>query len=93
LPSIFSIRASSPTDCTNVSVPWDETKNTADKILHHIIALEIHHIGQLSIWSRELELQPASANFVGRELKSLHSYWSNGCDSGTRLSLYAKDVG
>ena len=57
-----------------VFVPWDETKYTANEIIHHIIAHEIHHIGQLSVWSRELELQPASSSFVGRELKSVHSY-------------------
>lgn len=58
----------------SVSVSWDEAKYTVNDILHHIIAHEIHHIGQLSVWSRELELQPASSNFVGRELKSVHSY-------------------
>ncbi|WP_050615555.1 DinB family protein [Bacillus testis] len=58
----------------SVSVPWDETKYTVNDILHHIIAHEIHHIGQLSVWSRELEIQPISSNFVGRELKSFHSY-------------------
>lgn len=57
-----------------ISVPWDEAKYTVDEIMHHIIAHEIHHIGQLSVWSRELELQPASSNFVGRELKSVQSY-------------------
>lgn len=57
-----------------VSVPWDEDKYTVDEILHHVIAHEIHHIGQLSVWSRELEQQPISANFIGRVLKSVHSY-------------------
>jgi len=27
---------------------------------------EIYHIGQLSIWARELNLQPVSANLLGR---------------------------
>lgn len=58
----------------SVSVPWDEAKYAVNDILHHIIAHEIHHIGQLSVWSRELELQPVSSNFVGRELKSVHFY-------------------
>lgn len=58
----------------SVSVPWDEAKYAVNEIFHHIIAHEIHHIGQLSVWSRELGLQPVSSNFVGRELKSLHSY-------------------
>ncbi|HDR5875335.1 TPA: damage-inducible protein DinB, partial [Bacillus anthracis] len=29
---------------------------------------EIHHIGQLSIWARELNLRPVSANLIGRGL-------------------------
>ena len=57
-----------------VCVPWDEDKYTVEEILHHIIAHEIHHIGQLSVWSRELELIPVPANFIGRSFKSIHSY-------------------
>ncbi|MCY8365835.1 damage-inducible protein DinB, partial [Bacillus spizizenii] len=58
-----------------VSVPWDkEVLYTRDEILHHIIVHEIHHIGQLSVWARELKLSPISANFIGRKLKSVHSY-------------------
>ncbi|MEZ2715022.1 DinB family protein [Niallia circulans] len=56
----------------SVSVPWDEKKYAVNDIIHHIIAHEIHHIGQLSVWSRELELQPPSSSFVGRELKFVH---------------------
>ena len=57
-----------------VSAPWDEDKYTVDEILHHIITHEIHHIGQLSVWARELELSPVPANFLGRELKPVYSY-------------------
>ncbi|MCM3389863.1 DinB family protein [Ureibacillus chungkukjangi] len=57
-----------------VSVPWDKDKYTVEEILHHIIAHEIHHIGQLSIWSRELELNPVPANFIGRNFNSIHFY-------------------
>ncbi len=57
-----------------VGVPWDEDKYTVEEILHHLIAHEIHHIGQLSVWSRELELTPVHANFIGRKFKSSHSY-------------------
>lgn len=49
-----------------VSVPWDADKYTVEEILHHIISHEIHHIGQLSIWAREMELNPVSANYIGR---------------------------
>ena len=41
-----------------VCVPWDEDKYTVEEIIHHIIAHEIHHVGQLSVWSRDLELPP-----------------------------------
>lgn len=56
------------------NVPWDEDEYTKDEIIHHIIAHEIHHIGQLSVWARELELNPIPANFIGRKLKSVQSY-------------------
>ncbi|MEH6945328.1 DinB family protein [Bacillus sp. JJ722] len=57
-----------------VRVSWDDDEYTNDEILHHIIAHEIHHIGQLSIWAREIDLKPVTANFIGRKLKSIHSY-------------------
>lgn len=54
-----------------VSVHWNkEDKYSVEEILHHIIAHEIHHIGQLSVWSRELDLKPVSANLIGRKLKN-----------------------
>ena len=51
-----------------IHVSWDEENYTSDEIIHHIIIHEILHIGQLSVWARELELRPVSANFIGREL-------------------------
>lgn len=57
-----------------VTVPWDKGEYTKNEILHHIIAHEIHHIGQLSVWAREKKLTPVSANFIGRKLKSVHAY-------------------
>jgi len=50
-----------------VTVPWDDEKYTKDEIIHHVIAHEIHHIGQLSVWARELELKPVSASLIGRK--------------------------
>ncbi|WP_157404565.1 DinB family protein [Shouchella shacheensis] len=52
-----------------VSVPWDEDQYTRSEIVHHIVAHEIHHVGQLSVWARELGLRPVPANFVGRDFK------------------------
>ncbi|MEC1678346.1 MULTISPECIES: DinB family protein [Bacillus] len=49
-----------------VSIPWMKEMFKRSEILHHIVAHEIHHIGQLSVWARELNLKPVSANFIGR---------------------------
>ncbi|HEX7064092.1 MAG TPA: DinB family protein [Bacillales bacterium] len=38
------------------------------EIMRHVIAHEIHHIGQLSIWAREIGKEPVTANFIGRGL-------------------------
>jgi uncharacterized damage-inducible protein DinB len=51
-----------------VRVAWDEGEFLIDEIIHHVIAHEIHHIGQLSVWSREVGLNPVHANFIGRKL-------------------------
>ncbi|RSK31910.1 DinB family protein [Bhargavaea beijingensis] len=56
-----------------VRVPWDEEEYTVDEVMHHLIAHEIHHIGQLSVWARELDLTPVAAHYVGRSLKTLFS--------------------
>ncbi|RSD29067.1 DinB family protein [Mesobacillus subterraneus] len=50
-----------------VQVPWDKNHYSVEDILHHIIAHEIHHIGQLSVWARELGMVPVSAHFIGRK--------------------------
>ncbi|KGP90598.1 damage-inducible protein DinB [Pontibacillus chungwhensis BH030062] len=41
---------------------------THGEILRHMIAHEIHHIGQLSVWAREIGKEPVSANFIGQNL-------------------------
>ena len=38
------------------------------EVVRHVIAHEIHHIGQVSIWAREMGIEPVSANLVGRGL-------------------------
>ncbi|OCA90679.1 hypothetical protein A8F94_02035 [Bacillus sp. FJAT-27225] len=38
------------------------------EILRHVIAHEIHHMGQLSIWAREVGKKPINANLVNRGL-------------------------
>lgn len=38
------------------------------EIMRHVIAHEIHHIGQLSVWSREIGKRPVTANLIHRGL-------------------------
>ncbi|GLX71275.1 DinB family protein [Paenibacillus glycanilyticus] len=38
------------------------------EVMRHVIAHEIHHIGQLSVWSREIGKKPVTANLIGRGL-------------------------
>lgn len=48
-----------------------EDQFTWGEIMRHMIAHEIHHIGQLSVWSREIDKTPVSANLIGRGLKKI----------------------
>lgn len=41
---------------------------TYEKVLYHIISHEIHHIGQLSIWAREIGRKPISSDLVFRDI-------------------------
>ncbi|MFD0587229.1 DinB family protein [Paenibacillus sp. GCM10027627] len=38
------------------------------EIMRHVIAHEIHHMGQLSVWSREVGKVPVTANLIRRGL-------------------------
>ncbi|MEO2206563.1 DinB family protein [Paenibacillus pabuli] len=38
------------------------------EVMRHVIAHEIHHMGQLSVWARELGKKPVSANVIGKGL-------------------------
>jgi uncharacterized damage-inducible protein DinB len=51
-----------------VVVPWIKGSYSKGEILRHVIAHEIHHMGQVSIWVRELGFKPISASVIGREL-------------------------
>lgn len=51
-----------------LTASWTNKTYTYGEGVRHVIAHEIHHIGQLSIWSRELDIQPISANLIGRGL-------------------------
>jgi uncharacterized damage-inducible protein DinB len=39
-----------------------------NKVISHIISHEIHHIGQLSVWSREIGIKPVSSDLIFRDL-------------------------
>ncbi|SEN99030.1 DinB family protein [Paenibacillus sp. OV219] len=45
--------------------------HTYGEVLRHVIAHEIHHMGQLSVWAREIGKKPVSANFIGRGLYTI----------------------
>lgn len=51
-----------------VTPSWTRRSFTYGEVLRHLIAHEIHHIGQMSVWARELDLSPPSANFIDRKL-------------------------
>lgn len=53
-----------------IKVAWDDREYRKNDIIHHIVAHEIHHIGQLSVWAKELVLPSVSASFIGRDLRS-----------------------
>ncbi|WP_373232311.1 DinB family protein [Cohnella sp.] len=36
------------------------------EVMRHVIAHQIHHIGQLSVWAREVGKKPVSANVIGK---------------------------
>ncbi|TLS37120.1 DinB family protein [Pseudalkalibacillus caeni] len=40
---------------------------TYGKIMRHIITHEIHHIGQLSVWAREIDKKPVSSDLIFKE--------------------------
>ncbi|ANS75708.1 damage-inducible protein DinB [Paenibacillus yonginensis] len=42
--------------------------DTWGEVMRHIIAHQIHHMGQLSVWSREIGKKPVSANVIGKGL-------------------------
>lgn len=50
----------------SVSVPWSSESFYYGEVLRHVIAHEIHHIGQLSIWAKQLGLKAVNVNYIGR---------------------------
>lgn len=52
----------------NIKPSWMEETYRKEEIVKHLIVHEVHHIGQLSIWARELGIVPVNSNFIGRDL-------------------------
>ncbi|QQZ59879.1 DinB family protein [Paenibacillus sonchi] len=50
----------------NAAGEWESFRY--GEIMRHVLAHEIHHFGQLSIWSREMGKQPVTANLIRRGL-------------------------
>lgn len=44
------------------------------EVMRHTIAHHIHHIGQLSVWAREVGKQPVSANMIRKNLNDRRSF-------------------
>ncbi len=56
-------------DSKKVYAQWRPGETfSAGQVFRHVIAHEIHHMGQLSIWARDLGREPVSANLVDRNL-------------------------
>lgn len=51
-----------------VKAAWSDEVCTQGDILRHLIAHEIHHIGQISVWARESGSAPVSASYIGRKI-------------------------
>lgn len=51
-----------------IKVSWQDEAFSRAEIINHCIVHEVHHIGQLSVWAREIGQDCVSANFIGRGL-------------------------
>lgn len=54
----------------HVYISWWNQSFAKGMVLRHIIAHEIHHIGQLSVWAREIGAEPVSATLLNRKCMS-----------------------
>lgn len=46
----------------------EELRFSYEKILHHIITHEVHHMGQLSVWAREMGKMPVPSDLMLKDL-------------------------
>lgn len=67
----FVIRWSPDMEQQILTVPYKDGQMRSyrfGEIMRHVIAHEIHHIGQISVWSREIGREPVTANLIRRGL-------------------------
>lgn len=55
-------------DLTELTPKGEPVTFKYGEVMRHVIAHEIHHIGQLSVWSREAGKVPVTANLIRRGL-------------------------
>lgn len=46
----------------------DQYKFPYEKVLNHIVTHEVHHIGQLSIWTREIGIAPVNSDLLIKDI-------------------------
>lgn len=46
----------------------DKFKFSYEKVLYHIVTHEVHHIGQLSIWAREIGIVPVNSDLLIKDI-------------------------
>ncbi|MNE57841.1 DinB family protein [compost metagenome] len=51
-----------------VTPPWSRDQYYFGEVLRHVIAHEIHHVGQFSVWAKQIGLEVVSSNFIDRGL-------------------------
>lgn len=53
----------------SISGKNEEYTFTYKKVLQHIVTHEVHHIGQLSVWSREIGIKPVNCDLLIRSFE------------------------
>lgn len=62
----FADRWSREIENQEVTVPWHDASCTYGEVLRHVIVHQVHHIGQLSVWCKDLGIENVSTSFVDR---------------------------
>lgn len=52
-----------------IIVSWDDSNYSIDSILHHIIFHSVHHMGQLSIWARQMNRAPVDISYLNTKVE------------------------